>query len=133
MTKINNFKDTIQALLDGKKIQREDWNAGEFICIDESGLLVDENGNMEYIELLIDGCYEIHEEPEKELKIENLKTGDIITQLNQSGQPDETNDKMILGVCGKVAHVSYKDDHNQYCTTYTIKDIKELGYYLKKK
>jgi hypothetical protein len=126
MTTINTFRDTIQALLEGKKIQRESWSDGEFIYIDEGGLLVDENGNREYIELLIDGCYKIHEEPEEDLKIENLKVGDII-KSNDGFSP-----VMILGISGKVVHVSYSGDFNRYCNTYSITDLAGMGYKLKK-
>ena len=65
---INNFRDTIQALLDGKKIQREDWSEGEFIHLDKNGWLVDENSNGEYIEFTTDGCYKVCEEEKEAYK-----------------------------------------------------------------
>ncbi len=125
MTKINNFRDTIQALLDGKKIKREDWTDGEFTRVDEKGQLVDELGNSGYVAFYTDGCYEIYEEPEEELKIENLKVGDVI----YSNKKLESRD--ILGICGKVVLLSDYANPWVYATGATVAELNNQGYKLK--
>lgn len=120
---INNFRDTIKALLDGRKIKREDWSNGEFTQLSEGGQLVDEMGNAGYVAFYTDGCYEIYEEPREELKLENLMVGDILEGIRKGEK------SKIIGICGEVIAISTINKDSQaggWFTWFSIKTLNNL-------
>lgn len=125
MTKINTLKDTMQALLDGKKIKSESWGDGEFIQLNKDGRLVDERGNIAYIELLADDFFQVYKEPEEELKLENLKAGDILYS-EKEGVTRE-----VLAIYGNIAFLSSLDNFTHFGRAFTQKELINRDYKLK--
>ncbi|WP_298752046.1 hypothetical protein [uncultured Arcobacter sp.] len=47
---MNNYRDIFEALLAGKKLKSSDWGDGEYIKMNDNGMLIDENGDELFME-----------------------------------------------------------------------------------
>jgi len=91
------------------------------------GLSNSQNGC--YIVKLFTGIAKGNEYPftTRELKltsndIENVQEGDILIDTRYDKRLE------VLGICGKIIHLSYADNCDSYNRSSTIKDLKQDGY-----
>ena len=91
------------------------------------GLSNSQNGC--YIVKLFTGIAKGNEYPftTRELKltsndIENVQEGDILIDTRYDKRLE------VLGICGKIIHLSYNDNCDSYNRSSTIKDLKQNGY-----
>ena len=59
----------------------------------------------------------------KHRTLDDLQEGDIV--INKYGDK-----RKCLGVCGMTCHLSYIDDRNSYCSSYTLSELKKSGHSL---